>query len=146
MSGATKPYIGGQAVIEGVMMRSPQSFVVAVRTPEGKVAIREQQWRTLLPSLKFLRWPLFRGAVVLAESLHNGYSALKFSADHGLPPEEGGLATKPPLASTLSFLMSAVAAGAESPPPAASPSPGQPKTDAAANAMLAMATVFMVGV
>ena len=45
-----KPYIGGQAVIEGVMMRSPKSFVVAVRRHAGGIAIREQAWETLWPT------------------------------------------------------------------------------------------------
>lgn len=71
------------------MMRSPKSFVVAVRRPDGTIAVREQPWETLLAPLGFLRWPLFRGAIVLLESLHNGYSALNFSAEHGVPPEEG---------------------------------------------------------
>jgi uncharacterized protein YqhQ len=84
----SKPYIGGQAVLEGVMMRSPRSFVVAVRRPDGSIAVREQQWTTFLPKLTFLRWPLLRGAVVLLESLHNGYSALMFSAEQALPAEE----------------------------------------------------------
>ncbi len=70
------------------MMRSPKSFVVAVRRPDGTIAIREQPWETLLGGLKFLRWPFFRGAITLIESLHNGYSALNFSAEHGMPPEE----------------------------------------------------------
>jgi uncharacterized protein YqhQ len=83
-----RPYIGGQAVIEGVMMRSPKSFVVAVRRPDGSIAIREQPWQTLLGNLKFLRWPIFRGAMTLIESLHNGYSALNFSAEHGLPEDQ----------------------------------------------------------
>jgi len=81
-----KPYIGGQAVIEGVMMRSPKSFVVAVRRPDNSIAVREQQWVALLPFLAFLRWPLVRGAVVLLESIHNGFSALKFSAEHAVAP------------------------------------------------------------
>lgn len=84
----SKPYIGGQAVLEGVMMRSPKSFVVAVRRPDGSIAVREQQWTTFFPGLKFLRWPLLRGAVVLLESLHNGYSALMFSAEQAMPEEE----------------------------------------------------------
>src|SRR5262249_32879343 len=74
----------------GVMMRSPKSFVVAVRRPDGTIAVREQPWTSFLPKLKFLRWPLLRGALVLLESLHNGYSALMFSAEQALPPEEGG--------------------------------------------------------
>lgn len=88
-----RPYIGGQAVIEGVMMRSPKSFVVAVRKPDGSIAIREQAWETLFSKLKFLRWPIFRGAITLLESMHNGYSALNFSAEHGIPEEKG--ASKP---------------------------------------------------
>jgi len=74
------PYVGGQAVIEGVMIRSPRSFVVAVRRPDGKIALREQAWKSFWPSLKFFRWPFFRGIMVLIESLHNGYVALEFSA------------------------------------------------------------------
>lgn len=71
------------------MMRSPKSFVVAVRRPDGGIAVREQQWHSFLPAFRFLRWPLFRGAVVLLESLHNGFVALQFSAEHAMPPEEG---------------------------------------------------------
>jgi uncharacterized protein YqhQ len=80
-----KPYIGGQAVLEGVMMRSPHSFVVAVRRPDGTIAVRDQVWGALLPKAKVLRWPFMRGAVVLLESLHNGFSAIKFSADQAMP-------------------------------------------------------------
>jgi uncharacterized protein YqhQ len=80
-----KPYIGGQAVIEGVMMRSPASFAVAVRRPDGKIVVREEKWQPLWARWKFLRWPFMRGAVVLIESMSNGYSALKFSADQATP-------------------------------------------------------------
>ncbi len=80
-----KPYIGGQAVIEGVMMRSPTSFAVAVRRPDGKIVVREEKWQPVWGRWKFLRWPLLRGAVVLIESMSNGYSALKFSADQAQP-------------------------------------------------------------
>jgi uncharacterized protein YqhQ len=89
---APRPYIGGQAVLEGVMMRSPKSFVVAVRRPDGSLAVREQAWSTLGGGLPFLKWPLFRGAVTLLESMLNGYSALTFSAEQAMPEEtaEGG--------------------------------------------------------
>src|SRR5262249_42212361 len=69
------------------MMRSPKSFVVAVRRPDKSIAVREERWVALLPSLKFLRWPLVRGAVVLLESLQNGFAALKFSAEHAVAPQ-----------------------------------------------------------
>lgn len=84
-SQAAKLSVGGQAVIEGVMMRSPKSFVVAVRRPDGQIVVREQSWETLLGSVKFLRWPFFRGAIVLVESLWNGMSALNFSAEQAMP-------------------------------------------------------------
>lgn len=82
-----KPYIGGQAVIEGVMMRSPKSFVVAVRRSNGSIALREERWVQFFSSWKFMRWPLLRGTIVLLESLHNGFSALSFSADQAEPDD-----------------------------------------------------------
>src|SRR3954462_10409093 len=111
-----RPYIGGQAVIEGVMMRSPKSFVSSVRTPEGGVAVRELAWETLWPKLKFLRWPIFRGAVVLAESLHNGFSAVQSSADYGMPEHQGGKKRRASVSALLAFLMGAVVSAADSDP------------------------------
>jgi uncharacterized protein YqhQ len=81
--------VGGQAVIEGVMMRSPHSFAVAVRKPDGSIVVRESPWESLWDRIKFLRWPLVRGSIVLLETLWNGISALNFSAVHAFPPEEG---------------------------------------------------------
>ena len=75
-----RPYIGGQAVIEGVMMRSPKSFAVVCRRPSGEIVIKESAWQPLWGGLKFLRWPVLRGSVVLLESMINGFSALSFAA------------------------------------------------------------------
>lgn len=75
-----KPVIGGQAVIEGVMMRSPKSFAVAVRKPDGTIAVREERWLSFTSRYPFLKWPLLRGATMLVESLYNGLLALNFSA------------------------------------------------------------------
>ena len=104
----TRPYIGGQAVLEGVMMRSPKSFVVAVRRPDGSIAVREQAWDTLWPKLTFLRWPVLRGAVVLLESLHNGYSALTFSAEQAMPAEDSASADGPSTGSSLMLTLATV--------------------------------------
>ncbi len=74
-----RPYIGGQAVLEGVMMRSPGSFAVVVRRRDGSLNIRERVMsggRTGLAKL-----PFFRGVASLVESLRLGSEALKFSAD-----------------------------------------------------------------
>jgi uncharacterized protein YqhQ len=89
----TRRYVGGQAVIEGVMMRAPGGLAVAARRRDGTIVLREDAWVSLLPSLGFLRWPLVRGALVLAESLANGLSALQFSAlvqEQTLRPRGGG--------------------------------------------------------
>jgi uncharacterized protein YqhQ len=79
--------VGGQAVIEGVMMRSPRSMAIAVRRPGGDLVIREQPWVSLWERLRFLKWPLLRGSVVLIESLVNGIQALSFSANRAAESE-----------------------------------------------------------
>jgi uncharacterized protein YqhQ len=85
-----RPYIGGQAVLEGVMMRSPGSFVTAVRRPDGQIAVRAEPWDNLFTRYRVFRLPLLRGAVVLIESLWNGLVALGFSAEHAAPEEIKG--------------------------------------------------------
>jgi uncharacterized protein YqhQ len=80
--------VGGQAVIEGVMMRSPRSFTVVCRRPDGSIAIKEEAWRPLWAGAKFLRLPFLRGAIVLLESLWNGISALTFSANQQMVEEQ----------------------------------------------------------
>jgi uncharacterized protein YqhQ len=85
---AARPVIGGQAVIEGVMMRSPKSLAVAVRQPDGKIAVREEQWLSFAERFPFLRWPILRGANMLVESLYNGMLALNWSAATAYPEDE----------------------------------------------------------
>ena len=74
-----RPYIGGQAVLEGVMMRSPSSFAVAVRRADGSISLRERPV-TGGPS-RWAKVPLVRGMATLVESLKLGSEALRFSAD-----------------------------------------------------------------
>ena len=83
----TKPDVGGQAVIEGVMMRSPNSYVVVCRLQDGRLVVRESPWRSVWDRLAFLRRPFVRGAVVLFESLHNGLDALSFAANQQVEAE-----------------------------------------------------------
>ncbi|MCX5905774.1 MAG: DUF1385 domain-containing protein [Deltaproteobacteria bacterium] len=80
--------VGGQAVIEGVMMRSPHALAIVVRKPNGEVAVKEDVWRSLSQRLSFLRWPLIRGSVVFVETLINGLQALSFSANQALAEEK----------------------------------------------------------
>lgn len=74
-----RPYIGGQAVLEGVMMRSPASFAVAVRRADGSISIRERP--VTGGTSKWSKVPLVRGMVTLVESLKLGSEALRFSAE-----------------------------------------------------------------
>lgn len=75
----TRPYIGGQAVLEGVMMRSPTSFAVVVRRADGSLHVRE---RAMPDGRKgAAKLPLARGIASLVESLKLGGEALRFSAE-----------------------------------------------------------------
>jgi uncharacterized protein YqhQ len=80
--------VGGQAVIEGVMMRSPKSMAVAVRKPNGEIVVKRQgltffSERSLLGKL-----PLLRGVLTLVSALVLGIQALNFSANQALSEEE----------------------------------------------------------
>lgn len=73
--------IGGQAVIEGVMMRAPGTVATAVRRPDGTIAVRRRDFKSVIEKVRILRFPVLRGAVVLVESLGLGMSALLWSAE-----------------------------------------------------------------
>jgi len=70
---------GGQAVIEGVMMRSPTKYAIAVRKPDKEIILKIDKLRTLSDKMKFLKWPIFRGIINLIESLVLGLKALTYS-------------------------------------------------------------------
>jgi len=79
--------IGGQAVIEGVMMRSPNAFVVAVRKPDGKIRLRRDQWYGISQKLAFMKKPFLRGVVMLIEAMANGIVSLNYSANIAMDDE-----------------------------------------------------------
>lgn len=79
---------GGQAVIEGVMMRGPATRAVAVRRPEGDIALDEKPVGSITQRYPFLKWPLIRGVVALVESLVVGLEALSYSASQAMGEEE----------------------------------------------------------
>lgn len=82
--------VGGQAVIEGVMMRSPSRIAVAVRRSDGTIAVTEREFESITLKQKWLGLPIVRGAVSLFETLYLGITALNWSADEaakeGNPP------------------------------------------------------------
>ena len=81
--------IGGQAVIEGVMMRSLTGYSVAVRQPDGGVSIRKDKLTSVTQKYPFLKTPVLRGSVVLIQSLILGMRALNYSASVASAGEEG---------------------------------------------------------
>jgi uncharacterized protein YqhQ len=86
--------IGGQAVIEGVMMRSPNAFVVAVRKPDGSIRLRRDQWYGLSKKLDFLKKPFLRGVLMLIETMANGLVSLNYSANIAMTEEDRKKALK----------------------------------------------------
>ena len=81
--------IGGQAVIEGVMMRSLTGYSVAVRQANGNVAIKKDKLVSVTAKYPFLKIPVLRGSVVLIQSLILGMQALNYSASVASENEEG---------------------------------------------------------
>ncbi len=79
--------IGGQAVLEGVMMRGPTAWSVAVRKPDGEIAEVNRPIASALARHRWLRLPVIRGVVALGESLSIGFRALAISANYAAQEE-----------------------------------------------------------
>ncbi|MBU8871042.1 MAG: DUF1385 domain-containing protein [Gemmatimonadales bacterium] len=76
--------VGGQALIEGVMMRSPEYLAMAVRTPDKRIVIRKKTFKSIIRKLPFLNIPVVRGGIHLIETMGLGIDALMFSADQAI--------------------------------------------------------------
>lgn len=76
-----KTSIGGQALIEGIMMKGPQKTALAVRLPDGEIDVSFMSEKTIKDKLPFLKAPVLRGVVNFIESMLTGYKALMLSAD-----------------------------------------------------------------
>lgn len=73
--------IGGQALIEGVMMRGPKEYSMAVRKPDGEIIVEKRPINSIIKKIMFFRIPILRGVVAFFESMFVGMKALMFSAD-----------------------------------------------------------------
>ncbi len=82
-----KIYIGGQAVLEGVMMRAPRAVAIAVRRPTGEITVKREQMPPLSERFPIVKLPILRGAVALFTSLVLGIKALNFSANEAMVEE-----------------------------------------------------------
>lgn len=94
--------VGGQAVLEGVMMRAPGAWAVAVRRPDGAIEAQRNELPRLSSRSKLASWPFTRGVMVLGESLTLGYRALSWSAQKATGEEEEEL-TKGQIALSMSI-------------------------------------------
>ena len=79
--------VGGQAVIEGVMMRVPGAYATAVRDPEGKVHVDKHDFISRVETSGFWKKPILRGMMALFESMKMGMKTLQWSVDIAMPEE-----------------------------------------------------------
>jgi uncharacterized protein YqhQ len=89
--------VGGQAVLEGVMMRSPHAWGISVRKPDGTISTHAEPLERLSEKHKWMGWPVVRGVMTLGQAMVLGFRALRYSADVALdamPADEGEVAKK----------------------------------------------------
>ena len=106
--------VGGQAVIEGVMMRGPKLTATAVRDPQGEIQVEANPVNSITERFPILKKPMLRGSVSLVESLIIGMKSLSYSAQ--MAGEEDEKLTDRELAGTIVFAL-ALAASSLSPFP-----------------------------
>jgi len=93
LEGGEETLVGGQAVLEGVMMRSPHAWAIACRKPSGEIALHSEPLERLSEKHKWTGWPVIRGVATLGHAMTLGFRALRFTANTALeaiqPEEEG---------------------------------------------------------
>jgi uncharacterized protein YqhQ len=82
--------VGGQAVLEGVMMRSPHAWGIAVRKPSGEIVTHSEPLERPSEQHKWMGWPVVRGVMTLGHAMTLGFRALNFSANAALEGLSGG--------------------------------------------------------
>lgn len=94
LEGGEETLVGGQAVLEGVMMRSPHAWAIACRKPSGKVSTYSEPLERLSEKRKWMGWPVLRGVATLGHAMTLGFRALRFSANVALEDLQSGSADK----------------------------------------------------
>ena len=88
--------VGGQAVLEGVMMRAPHSYCVAVRKPDGEIVTEEAPLARMSEKYKIFKYPVIRGVGTLWQAMTLGLRALRFSTNVALQDPDQAAANQPP--------------------------------------------------
>src|ERR1700721_3178607 len=81
LEGGEETLVGGQAVLEGVMMRSPHAWAIACRKPSGEVVTMSEPLERPSEKHRWMAWPIVRGVMTLGYAMALGYRALRFSAN-----------------------------------------------------------------
>ena len=81
-------FIGGQAVIEGVLIKGPKKLAISVRNPKGEIVTKEEESISITKKNKFLNLPIIRGPIILAETMVMGIKALNYSANISIEEED----------------------------------------------------------
>ena len=84
LEGGEETLVGGQAVLEGVMMRSPHAWAIACRKPSGEISTHSERLERLSEKHKWMGWPVVRGVMTLGHAMTLGFRALRFSANVAL--------------------------------------------------------------
>ena len=105
--------VGGQAVIEGVMMRAPHSYCVAVRKPSGEIVTEQSPLARVSEKYPIFKYPIFRGVGTLGQAMWLGVKALRFSANASLEEQPAAAAVS---ASAASSTTATAAKAAKAPP------------------------------
>jgi uncharacterized protein YqhQ len=106
--------VGGQAVLEGVMMRSPHAWGISVRKPDGTISTHSEPLERLSEKHKWMGWPIVRGVMTLGQAMVLGFRALRYSADVALdaiPSDEKEAAKKTEISGWVAALNIIVSVG-----------------------------------
>jgi uncharacterized protein YqhQ len=96
LEGGEETLVGGQAVLEGVMMRTPHAWAITCRRPSGELSTHSEPLERLSEKHKWMAWPVVRGVITLGHAMTLGFRALKFSANVQLDEIQKDESGKPP--------------------------------------------------
>lgn len=136
--------VGGQAVMEGVMMRAPHSYCVAVRRANGEIVTEEAMLPKVSDKYPIFKLPVLRGIGTLGQAMHLGMKALQFSANVGLEDEAAKEAAAPPAPKKpwwQFWMLSLLGFNIVEPTPAVAPK----KEGALSNTLMWVQVAFSVG-
>ncbi len=114
LEGGEETLVGGQAVLEGVMMRSPHAWGISVRKPDGTISTHSEPLERLSEQHKWMGWPVVRGVITLGQAMVLGFRALRYSADVALdaiPKDEAEVTKKTEISGWVAALNIIISVG-----------------------------------